>query len=68
MGSETRQEDPELLYVHIEEEFVQGAGTSDYNLLYNKPTINGTTLEGEMQLADIGALTPTVENEKLIFS
>lgn len=68
MGSETRQEDPELLYVHIEEEFVQGAGTSDYNLLYNKPVINGTTLEGEMQLADIGALTPTVENEKLIFS
>lgn len=68
MESETRSQDPELIHVHIEEEFVQGMGTSDYNELINKPVINGTTLEGTMTLPDLGVLTPTVENEKLIFS
>lgn len=30
-----------------------GGGTSDYNSLSNKPTINGVTLEGTMSSSDL---------------
>ena len=30
-------------------------GTNDYNKLINKPSINGTTLQGDLTLEDIGA-------------
>jgi hypothetical protein len=32
-----------------------GGGTTDYNQLTNKPSINGTTLQGDLTLEDIGA-------------
>ena len=32
-----------------------GTGTKDYNALDNKPSINGTTLQGDLTLEDIGA-------------
>lgn len=32
-----------------------GTGTKDYNALGNKPSINGTTLQGDLTLEDIGA-------------
>ena len=32
-----------------------GGGTTDYNQLINKPTIIGTTLQGDLTLEDIGA-------------
>jgi hypothetical protein len=32
-----------------------GGGTTDYNALDNKPSINGTTLQGDLTLEDIGA-------------
>ncbi len=31
-----------------------GGGTNDYNKLINKPTLNGTTLEGDMTSTDVG--------------
>lgn len=31
-----------------------GGGTTDYNKLINKPTLNGTTLEGDMTSTDVG--------------
>lgn len=43
-------------------------GTNDYSALENKPVINGTTLEGNLSLADIGiseftqAQMTTIEN------
>lgn len=37
----------------------------DYNELDNKPSINGTTLEGDLELEDIGIseLTPDMVSE-----
>lgn len=32
-----------------------GGGTTDYNQLTNKPTINGTVVKGDLTLEDIGA-------------
>lgn len=32
------------------------SGTTNYNQLSNKPSINGTTLQGNISLASIGAL------------
>lgn len=32
-----------------------GTGTKDYNALDSKPSINGTTLQGDLTLEDIGA-------------
>ena len=32
-----------------------GTGTKDYNALDNKPSVNGTTLQGDLTLEDIGA-------------
>lgn len=32
-----------------------GGGTTDYSQLTNKPSIGGTTLEGELDPTDIGA-------------
>lgn len=34
-----------------------GTGTKDYNALDNKPSINGTTLQGDLTLEDIGAVS-----------
>ena len=58
--------DPQIINMHIEEEFVTGEGTNDYNRLFNKPSINGTTLEGDLTLKDLGIVTPSVEDENLL--
>ena len=42
-----------------------GGGTSNYNDLTNKPSINGTTLSGNKSLADLGIVIPTVNNATL---
>lgn len=34
-----------------------GGGTTDYNQLTNKPTINGTVVKGDLTLEDIGAVS-----------
>jgi len=39
----------------IKEQGGGGGGTTDYNALDNKPSINGTTLQGDLTLEDIGA-------------
>ena len=39
-----------------------GGGTTDYNALANKPTIDGNTVQGNMTAQDLG-LTPTPEYE-----
>lgn len=63
------ERDPEVINMHIEEEFINVDGTFDYNELINKPIINGTTLEGEKTLQDLGIVIPqSVEDENLIFS
>lgn len=42
-------------------------GTSNYNQLSNKPSINGVELHGNKSLSDLGA-SPTVIGEALIFN
>lgn len=44
-----------------------GGGTSNYNQLSNKPSINGVELHGNKSLSDLGA-SPTVIGELLIFN
>lgn len=39
-----------------------GTGTKDYNQLTNKPTINGTALQGDLTLEDIGAASNGSKN------
>lgn len=39
-----------------------GTGTKDYNALDNKPSINGTTLQGDLTLEDIGAASKGSRN------
>ena len=39
-----------------------GGGTTDYNALENKPSINGTTLQGDLTLEDIGAASNGSKN------
>jgi hypothetical protein len=39
-----------------------GGGTTDYNALDNKPSINGTTLQGDLTLEDIGAASNGSKN------
>lgn len=69
LAEEKKSKDPEVINMHIEEEFVTTDGTFDYDMLVNKPTINGTTLEGTLSLQDLGIITPnTVDGETLIFS
>lgn len=36
--------------------YVKGTGDSDYNLIRNKPSVNGVTLEGNLTLEDLGIL------------
>lgn len=43
-------------------------GTTNYEALNNKPTVNGTTLEGAKTLSDLGIVTPKVQGELLTFS
>lgn len=38
----------------LKEVIEQGGGTTDYNALQNKPSINGTTLEGNLNSEDVG--------------
>lgn len=67
--AEEPKRDPQVINMHIEEEFVTGDGTNDYNQLINKPVVNGTTLEGAMSLRDLGIVKPSkVEGENLLFS
>jgi hypothetical protein len=40
-------------------EFVRGGGSSDYDALTNKPSINGVTLEGNKTTAELGLPTKT---------
>lgn len=39
-----------------------GGGTTDYNQLTNKPTINGTIVKGDLTLEDIGAASNGSKN------
>ena len=39
-----------------------GTGTKDYNALDNKPSVNGTTLQGDLTLQDIGAASNGSKN------
>ena len=43
-------------------------GTSDYNDLDHKPSVNGKTLMGDSSLSSLGIVTPKVVDSKLIFS
>ena len=48
-----------------------GSGSSDYEDLSNKPSINGVTLQGNKTTSDLNIQTGTtcsVQNENLIFS
>lgn len=44
----------------IEEQLIElntgggGGGTNDYNQLVNKPTLNGTTIQGDLKSSDVG--------------
>lgn len=40
-----------------------GSGTTNYNELSNKPTIEGKTLQGDMSLEDIG--DTVIDNETI---
>ena len=40
---------------------IDNAGTRDYNVLDNKPTIEGTTIIGDLELPDINVRTLTDE-------
>lgn len=44
-------------------EFVRGGGSSDYDALTNKPSINGVTLEGDKSTAELGLPTKTSDLE-----
>ena len=46
----------------IKEQGGGGGGTKDYNALDNKPSINGTTLQGDLTLEDIGAASNGSKN------
>lgn len=46
---------PDLVNVDIHIDISLVEGNKDYNLLYNKPRINGTELEGNVSLDEIGA-------------
>lgn len=50
----------EELLLEVKEVIEQGGGggTTDYNDLQNKPTIDGNTVQGNMTAQDLG-LTPT---------
>lgn len=39
--------------------------TKDYNVLINKPKINGVTLVGNLSLEDIGLTTESISSEDL---
>lgn len=40
-------------------EFVRGGGSSDYDALTNKPSVNGVTLEGNKTASELALATPT---------
>ena len=44
-------------------EFVRGGGSSDYDALTNKPSINGVTLSGDKSTAELGLPTKTSDLE-----
>ena len=48
-------------------EYIRGGGTSDYNALTNKPSINGVTLDGDKSTDQLGISIPTktsdIEND-----
>lgn len=44
-------------------ELVRGGGSSDYDALTNKPSINGVTLEGDKSTAELGLPTKTSDLE-----
>ena len=46
----------------IKEQGGGGGGTKDYNALENRPSINGTTLQGDLTLEDIGAASNGSKN------
>lgn len=45
----------------MDQYIIDNAGTRDYNVLDNKPTIEGTTLIGDLELPDINVRTLTDE-------
>ncbi len=53
----------------IDESINTYGGDLDYDLLNNKPRINGVVLEGDNSLKALGIVTPSeVTDENLIFS
>lgn len=51
---QSRVEEDLLALKEVIEQGGGGGGTTDYNKLTNKPTLNGTTLEGDMTSTDVG--------------
>lgn len=47
----------------IEEGGGGGGGTDNYNLLKNKPMINGHELEGNMSVSDLGIENPLTQEQ-----
>ena len=52
---QSRVEEDLLSLKEVIEQGGGGGGTKNYNALDNKPSINGTTLQGDLTLEDIGA-------------
>lgn len=59
---QSRVEEDLLALKEVIEQGGGGGGTKDYNALDNKPSINGTTLQGDLTLEDIGAASNGSKN------
>lgn len=57
-----------VIPMHLTEEFVILDGAGSYAELQDKPSINGTVLEDNKSLKDLGILQPSIDGEQLIFS
>lgn len=44
-------------------EYIRGGGSSDYDALTNKPSVNGVTLEGDKTTVELGLPTKTSDLE-----
>ncbi len=59
---QSRVEEDLLALKEVIEQGGGGGGTKDYNALENKPSINGTILQGDLTLEDIGAASNGSKN------
>lgn len=60
---ESRIEELLLELKEVIEEGGGGGGTTNYNLLTNKPQINGHTLSGDQSASDLGLEKPLTEEQ-----